>query len=255
MTATSSDREQLPSLLVIGATGGIGSALCRQLAASGARLVVAARDAEKLHALADELGAHPVVVDATQPAQVDACVTLTLERHGRLDGVAHCVGSLLLKPAHLTSDAEWQTTIAINLTSAFAVVRASARAMREHGGSIVLVSSAAARIGLANHEAIAAAKSGIIGLVLSAAATYASRGLRVNAVAPGLVRTPLTAALTSNESTLKASTAMHAIGRIGEPADVASALAWLLDPRQSWITGQVLGVDGGLASLRSKVTP
>ena len=164
------------------------------------------------------------------------------------------MGSLLLKPAHLTSDAEWDATLAVNLTSAFAVVRASARAMKESGGSIVLVSSAAARAGLANHEAVAAAKAGIIGLVLSAAATYASRGIRVNGVAPGLVRTPLTAALTSNEATLRASTAMHALGRIGEPADVASAIAWLLDPRQGWITGQILGVDGGLADLRSKAT-
>jgi NAD(P)-dependent dehydrogenase (short-subunit alcohol dehydrogenase family) len=73
-------------------------------------------------------------------------------------------------------------------------------------------------------------------------------------VAPGLVRTPLTAALTSNEATLRVSTAMHALGRLGEPADVASALAWLLDPRQGWITGQILGVDGGLADLRSKPT-
>ena len=252
MTAT--DFEQPPTYLVLGATGGIGSALCRQLVARGARLVVAARNAEKLQALADELGAHPFPVDATQSAQVDACVTRVPERHGRLDGVAHCVGSLLLKPAHLTSDAEWDAALAVNLTSAFAVVRASARAMKDTGGSIVLVSSAAARAGLANHEAVAAAKAGIIGLVLSAAATYASRGIRVNGVAPGLVRTPLTAALTSNEAILRASTAMHALGRIGEPADVASAIAWLLDPRQGWIIGQILGVDGGLADLRSKAT-
>ena len=92
------------------------------------------------------------------------------------------------------------------------------------------MSSAAARLGLANHEAIAAAKAGVHGLVLSAAASYASRGIRVNAVAPGLVRTPLTARLTANEASLKASTALHALGRIGEPDDVASAIEWLLDP-------------------------
>jgi 3-oxoacyl-[acyl-carrier protein] reductase len=232
------DFEQPPSYLVLGATGGIGSALCHQLVAKGARLVIAARSAERLRALADEFGAHPFPMDATQSAQVDACVARVLERHGRLDGVAHCVGSLLLKPAHLTSDAEWDAALAVNLTSAFAVVWASAWAMKDSGGSIVRVSSAAARAGLANHEAVAA-KAGIIGLVLSAAAIYASRGIWVNGVAPGLVRTPLTAALTANEATLRASTAMHALGRLGEPADVASAIAWLLDPRQGWITGQV----------------
>ena len=251
---TPTDFEQSPSYLVLGATGGIGSALCRQLVARGARLLVAARSAEKLRALADELGAHLFPVDTTQSAQVDACVACVLGWHGRLNGVAHCVGPLLLKPAHLTSDAEWDVTLAVNLTSAFAVVRASVRAMTNPGGAIVLVLSAAARAGLANHEAVAAAKTGIIGLVFSAAASYASRGIRVNGVAPGLMRTALTAALTSNEATLKASTALHALGRIGEPADVASAIAWLLDPRPGWITGQILGVDGGLADLRSKAT-
>jgi len=111
---------------------------------------------------------------------------------------------------------------------------AGARAMMRTGGSIVLVSSAAARIGLANHEAIAAAKSGVIGLTLAAAILWA-RGIRVNCVAPGLVRTPLTARLTANETSLKASEAMHALGRIGEPADVAPR--WrALDSAQGWVT-------------------
>jgi NAD(P)-dependent dehydrogenase (short-subunit alcohol dehydrogenase family) len=105
---------------------------------------------------------------------------------------------------------------------------------------------------LSNHEAIAAAKGAINGLVLSAAASYAPRGIRVNAVAPGLVRTPMTSRITGNEASLKASTAMHALGRIGEPEDVASGLAWLLDPAQSWVTGQILGIDGGLGSLRGR---
>jgi NAD(P)-dependent dehydrogenase (short-subunit alcohol dehydrogenase family) len=115
-----------------------------------------------------------------------------------------------------------------------------------------LVSSAAARLGLANHEAIAAAKAGVIGLTLSAAATYAPKRIRVNAVAPGLVRTPLTARITGSESALEASTSLHALGRIGEPDEVAGAIAWLLDPAQSWITGQVLGIDGGLATVCSR---
>jgi 3-oxoacyl-[acyl-carrier protein] reductase len=124
--------------------------------------------------------------------------------------------------------------------------------MLNSGGSIVLVSSAAARIGIANHEAIAAAKAGVAGLTLSAAATYAPRGIRVNCVSPGLVVSGLTQRITSNEASLKASVAMHALGRAGSPEDVASAIAWLLDPEQSWVTGQVLGVDGGLGSLRSR---
>ena len=107
-------------------------------------------------------------------------------------------------------------------------------------------------MGLANHEAIAAAKAGVIGLMLSAAATYARQRIRFNAVAPGLVRTPLTKGLVSSELAEKASVAMHPLGRLGEPEDVARAIAWLLDPAQGWITAQVIGVDGGLADVRGR---
>jgi NAD(P)-dependent dehydrogenase (short-subunit alcohol dehydrogenase family) len=214
--------------------------------------VIGARHASKLHSLADAIGAHPHVLDATDTDAVQTCVHQAVAQFGRLDGIANCVGSLLLKPAHLTSDAEWAEAIAVNLGSAFATVKAGARAMMKQGGSIVLVSSVAARFGLANHEAIAAAKAGVIGLVLSAAASYAPRGIRVNAVAPGMVRTPLTERLTSSEPALQASTAMHALGRIGEPSDIASAMAWLLDPEQTWVTGQVLSVDGGMSSVKPR---
>lgn len=241
-----------PVYIVLGATGGIGSALCRRLAARGAHLVLGARDPVKLESLVDEIGAQPCALDATETEAVNRCVTQTVEQYGRLDGIANCVGSLLLKPAHLTSDAEWHATLATNLGSAFATVRAAVRPMMKTGGSIVLVSSVAARLGLANHEAIAAAKAGITGLVLSAAASYAPRGIRINGVAPGLVRTPLTARLTTSEGALKASTAMHALGRIGEPSDVASAVAWLLDAEQSWVTGHILSVDGGFSSVRPR---
>jgi NAD(P)-dependent dehydrogenase (short-subunit alcohol dehydrogenase family) len=174
---------------------------------------------------------------------------MALDRFGRLDGAANCIGSVLLKPAHLTSDTEWHDTITTNLTSSFYLVRAASKAMRQSGGSIVLVSSAAARIGLANHEAIAAAKAGIIGLTLSAAATYAGRGIRVNAVAPGLVKSEMTRKLWETESAAAVSSQMHALGRLGEPEDIAKAIAWLLDPENNWITGQSIGVDGGLSSL------
>jgi NAD(P)-dependent dehydrogenase (short-subunit alcohol dehydrogenase family) len=249
------DNHTAPVFVLLGATGGIGAELSRRLAATGARLVLGARDEQKVATLAAELrsdtDAYAFTLDATQPAEVEACVNLALTTYGRVDGVANCVGSLLLKPAHLTSEAEWAQVIAANLTSAFAAVRAGVKAMKE-GGSIVLVSSAAARTGLANHEAIAAAKAGVIGLTLSAAASYAARNIRVNCVAPGLVRTPLTARITANEAALKASTAMHALGRVGEPADVASAMEWLLNPANSWVTGQVIGVDGGLGTVRPR---
>ena len=188
------------------------------------------------------------VVDASKVDDLDKLVA-TL---GPIHGIVNCAGSLLLKPAHLTSAAEWNQTIEANLTTAFATVRAGAKAMLATGGSIVLLATAAARTGFPNHEAIAAAKSGVIGLMLGAAASYAPRNIRVNCVAPGLVDTPLAARITSSEAALKASAAMHALGRIGQPADVASGIAWLLDPENSWVTGQVIGIDGGLSTIRAR---
>jgi len=239
-------------VLVIGATGGVGAAVARAIVAGGGAAFLAARDPGNLASLGDELGMPRTTVDATDPDAIDACADAAAAAFGGLDGIVNCAGSLLLKPAHLTTTAEWQATLAANLTSGFGCVRAAGRLLKAAGGSVVLVSSAAARVGLANHEAIAAAKAGIIGLVLSAAATYAKSGIRFNAVAPGLVRTPLTKGLVASELAEKASIGMHPLGRLGEPGDVARAILFLLDPAQGWITGQVLGVDGGLADLRGR---
>lgn len=240
--------------LVFGGTGATGRALVRRLVARDARdarVVVAGRDEERTNEAAEELGATAMTFEATDPSSIQDVIEKTVEQFDRLDGIAHCVGSVLLKPAHLTTLEEWRETIELNLTSSFAVLRSGARAMMKKGGSIVFASSAAARIGLANHEAIAAAKGGVQGLVLAGAASYGSKGVRVNAVAPGLVDSPLTERITGNERALETSRAMHVLGRVGAPDEVASAMAWLLDPEQSWITGQILGVDGGLGSVRS----
>jgi NAD(P)-dependent dehydrogenase (short-subunit alcohol dehydrogenase family) len=237
--------------VILGAYGGIGSELARRLAAKGAKLMLVGRDEARLAALTAELGATYAVADAIDSTQVESAIAQGFEAFGGFYGIANCFGSLILKPAHLTTDEEFESTLAINLKSAFAVTRAAGRLMKT-GGSVVFVSSAAARLGMANHEAIAAAKAGIQGLMLAAAASYAARNLRFNCVAPGLTRTPLTTRITGNETVAKGSLAMHALGRFGEAADVASAIEWLLDPRQHWITGQILGVDGGLATVRGR---
>lgn len=233
---------------IIGAAGGIGSALARRLAQAGHQLVLAGRTSWTIEPLAEELQAESCVLDATSFDATEAA----LQRYGQLDAVVNCAGSLLLKPAHLTTEREFRDTIDLSLTTAFATVRGAAKAMMNGGGSIVLCATAAARAGFANHEAIAAAKGGVISLTLSAAATYAARNIRVNCVAPGLVATPLTQRITQNEAALKTSQGMHALGRIGAADDVASAIAWLVDSANAWITGQVIGVDGGLGTVRPK---
>lgn len=251
-----SDTPASPAAIIFGATGGIGSALARRLSATAWRLALSARGRERLEALGNELLAHTAAADATDAKAVENVFSAACDKLGRLDGVVNCCGLLLLKPAHLTTDEEWSHTISANLTTAFYVLRAAAsRMMRTGGGSIVLMSSAVAQRGMINHEAIAAAKAGVVGLAQSAAATYARYNIRVNCVAPGLTRTPLTEPLTKNEASLKASAALHPLGRIGEPNEVASAIAWLIDPEQSWVTGQVIGVDGGLASVQARLAP
>lgn len=248
-----SDTPKNPAVFIVGATGGIGSALARRLSSSGWRLALCARGLDRLAALKDELSAHIEAADAADPKALENAFSASCEKLGRLDGVVNCAGSLLLKPAHLTSVEEWAHTLHANLTTAFYVLRcAASRMMRTGGGSIVLMASAVAQRGMINHEAIAAAKAGVVGLTQSAAATYARYNIRVNCVAPGLTRTPLTEALTRNEASLQASAALHPLGRIGEPHQVASAVAWLLDPEQSWVTGQVIAVDGGLSSVQAR---
>ena len=237
----------MPLALILGASGGIGSALSKRLKNQGWSLHLVSRNEEKLKALASELNSSYSICDVTQSDEVEKLYD-GLEQAP--DAVALCVGSILLKPAHLTKDDEWTQTINQNLNSAFLVTRASAKRMKEKGGSVVLFSSVASRIGLVNHEAIAAAKAGVEGLALSAAASYAPFKLRFNVIAPGLVRTPLSARITQNEASLKASEALHPLGRIGEPEDIASLAAWLMSPEHSWITGQVIAIDGGLSRLK-----
>lgn len=234
--------------MVIGGGGGIGSEVARRLDGT---VVVAGRTRESLDAVADEAGASARELDARDLGAVATAFEEVAEEHGRLDGVVNCAGSVVLKPAHLTTPDEWSEIVATNLTTAFATVRGAGSVMTD-GGSVVLVSTAATATGLANHEAIAASKGGIDALVRSAAATYGGRGLRFNAVQPGLVATRQTERITSNERQAETSRKMHALGRLGEPADVARAIVFLLDPANDWITGQVLGVDGGLGRVRTR---
>lgn len=226
--------------LIIAASSAIGQSVVELLKKQGDEVITTAQTKSKI--------VPDYILDASDFNAVDK----VFEQAGSLDGVVNCAGSLLLKSAHATSFEEFQKTINASLTTSFAVVRAAGKRMT-HGGSVVLIASAAALTGLANHEAIAAAKAGVIGLAQSAAATYASSNLRVNVVAPGMVKTPLTDALLKNELVAKASTAMHALGRVGEPSDIAQAVQFFLNLENSWITGQVLAVDGGLSRVRPKL--
>lgn len=226
--------------LIIAASSCIGQAVTKALKAQGDTVFTTARDKTKINP--------DMILDATN---FDA-VNEAFQQAGTLDGVVNCSGSLFLKPAHTTSKEQYQSVMDASLTTSFATVHAAGLHMKQ-GGSVVLIASAAALVGLANHEAIAAAKAGMIGLAQSAAATYAINQLRFNVVAPGMIDSPLTAQLIQNDAMYQASKAMHALGRIGTPEDIAQAIVFLLNPQNNWITGQVIAVDGGLSRVRPKI--
>ena len=226
--------------LIIAAGSAIGQATTALLKSNNHTVITTARNEEKIKP------------DFTLDASDFEAVMKVFQEAGPIEGVVNCSGSILLKSAHATSFEEFQQTINASLTTSFATVRAAGQTMKS-GGAVVLISSAAAITGLANHEAIAAAKAGIIGLAQSAAATYASNNIRINVVAPGMVESPLTQKLLSNELLYNASKSMHALGRIGRPKDIAHAISFFLNPENDWITGQVLAADGGLSRIRPKL--
>jgi NAD(P)-dependent dehydrogenase (short-subunit alcohol dehydrogenase family) len=237
--------------IIIGGAGGIGSVAAAKILARGDRVLLLGRNAESLDQASRSLsGVAYAVCDARDREQLELAVKNFIGSDNLIN-VVNCAGSVLLKPAHATSVDEFMRVVETNLLTAFNTVSVFGK-LAGQGSSAVLISSCAARIGLANHEAIAAAKAGIEGLMRSAAATYAAKGLRFNCIAPGLVRTALTRAITENQAAADYSISLHPLKRFGEADDIASMIEFLTSAHSSWITGQVMGVDGGLSTLKTK---
>ena len=246
-----SEKAVIGGVLIVGAAGGIGKALSRRLAADGYRLLLMGRTELGLRDLASELSMDYFVGDARDWDTLEQATKKLIEISGSIYGAVNLAGSIVLKPAHLTSESDFRECIDANLITAFGLVKTVTPHMRKAGGgSIVLLSTAATGIGLPNHEAISAAKAGVEGLAISAAATYSAYNIRINTIAPGLVETPLSEKIWNNPRAAEASKAMHPLGRFGKPEEVASAIQWLLSPNQSWITAQRIAIDGGLAGLK-----
>lgn len=239
-------------LFLTGAAGGIGSEVARFWTGSGGTVTLFGRTESKLSDLSAKLPPGSSLVqagDACRPEDLEAAVAATLEKFGQIDSLAHCVGSIKLKPLQAATLADFDDVLNINLRSAFMAVKAVLPSMRSRqSGSIVLVSTVAARQGLNNHELIAAAKAGIEGFVRSAAISHARSGIRYNAVAPGLTDTPMAAPLLANEQSRTISEQLHPLGRVAKAGEVARVIAFLAGPDSSFVTGQTWGVDGGLGT-------
>jgi NAD(P)-dependent dehydrogenase (short-subunit alcohol dehydrogenase family) len=231
------------NILVVGGSSGVGLALVMSLAAQGAQVYSASRNTSSewpagiVHIPFDVLAEGASIADSL-PEQ--------------LHGLVYSVGSITLKPFSRLTEEDFITEYRLNVVGAAKTIQQAYRALRgAKPSSIVLISSVAARTGMSYHASIASAKSGVEGLAISLAAEFASQEIRVNVVAPSLTDTPLAASLLSTPDKREASAKRHPLGRIGTPDDISSAISFLLSDESSWISGQVLGVDGGMSSLKT----
>lgn len=253
-------------LLVTGAAGGIGRAVARAAADAGARVALLDRDAEAVAETANALaGALSLTADVSDERAVEQAVARVVECFGRIDGLCHAAGTEGASAlAHELDPGEWRRVLEINLTGAFIVQRAVVRAMLaadEPGprpaalatprGAIVHLSSVLGRVGAPGAAAYAASKHGLIGLVRSSALELARRGIRVNAICPGFVATPMLERLgvmegqDGRDGVDPAVIARHPMGRIAQPEEIAQLVLWLLSPAASFLTGEAVAVDGG----------
>lgn len=237
-------------VIIFGGAGGIGSATARQLAAKGHALHLVGRNMQALAELGAELSASHAVADVTDAEAIRAAVQAA---GPELQGLVYAVGTITLKPLARLSAAEMERDFRVNALGAALAVEAAAPALKAGGSpaSVVLFSSVAVAQGFGAHVSIGLSKGAVEGLTRALAAEFAPR-IRVNAIAPSLTRTALSSNLTDNPQMAAAIAALHPLQRLGEPEDVAMLAAFLIGEEAGWITGQIIGVDGGRARLRTK---
>lgn len=246
---------------VTGAASGIGREIAVLFAREGARIAAFDRSRETgdgLLAGLVEAGArqHLVVYgDVREPSEIDRAMDSVVAAAGRIDVLVNCAGVREIGDVYTMPADEWENVIAINLSGTFYCCQSAARRMRESGGgSIVNMSSVGGLIGLSHRPAYTAAKHGIVGLTKSLSRDLAPAGIRVNAICPGVIRTPLTEQYFSDERFEREIGAAVPLGRHGEPSDVAQAALYLASDMSAYVTGVALPVDGGFLAEKSFVS-
>jgi meso-butanediol dehydrogenase / (S,S)-butanediol dehydrogenase / diacetyl reductase len=238
------------SAIVTGAASGMGAATARELATRGARVLVVDRDEAGARSIADAIDGDFVVGDVSDARFCETTVARAIKTHGRLDALVNAAGVIVRAPAYATSDADWRRIFAVNVDGVFFMCRAALSAMRAQGaGTIVNFGSIWGEVGSEGHAAYAATKGAVHQLTRSIALEHARDGIRVNAVCPGEIRTPM---LASGRSTPPSEADLIALahatipmGRLGEPEEVARVVAFLVSEEASYMTGAMIEVDAG----------
>lgn len=232
--------------VIIGATGSIGSSLARSLVESGDQVHLAGRDEASLSELANDLNSTYTTCDVLEENFSDKIINDLKDE--QINGLAYCVGSIDLKPLKLTKKSDFMQSFNLNLVSATEAIKSLADNLKSNKGSIVLFSTVAVKQGFPNHAIVSSAKGAIEGLTLALAAEYAPN-IRVNCIAPSLTNSKISNFLLKNEKMAESIAKMHPLKRIGNGNDSSSMAKFLLNEESSWITGQIIGVDGGRSSV------